>query len=213
MASDAGKPNGLLEVAHGAERLFLAPLPIGKLPCIGRKTEQVLRGIGVTAIGELATLPLSLLKHRFGAAGETIHRYANGIDPRKVLLPAAAKSVSRETTFARDNLERHFLEATLRYLSERVGAELRQQGKQFRCVTLKLRYADFETISRSHTLIEANATDQVIFGEGLRLLEKALAHSRKRVRLIGIDYRSNPQQVWLHRYSDRENHTPQGGLS
>jgi DNA polymerase-4 len=186
VASDVSKPDGLLEVAPGAERLFLDPLPIARLPCVGSKTERVLRGMGVTIIGELATLPPSRLKHHFGAAGETIHRYANGIDDRKVEPPAAAKSISRETTFSQDTRDRQFLGATLGYLSERVGAELRQQGKQFRCITLKLRYASFETITRSHTLREASAADQVIFQEGLHLLERALAHTRQRVRLIGI---------------------------
>ncbi len=95
-------------------------------------------------------MPSGALKSHFGASGEVLHRFANGIDGRKVVPPAAAKSISRETTFEKDTRNRQFLEATLRYLGERVGADLRQRGKQAKCVTLKLRYADFTTITQSY---------------------------------------------------------------
>ncbi|MFQ5925273.1 MAG: DNA polymerase IV [Dehalococcoidia bacterium] len=186
VASDLAKPDGLLEVPPGEERPFLAPLPIANLPCVGPKTEKVLKGMGVTTIGELADLPASLLRGSFGILGETIHRYARGIDDRRVEPPQAAKSISRETTFVEDTLDRPFLRATLRYLSERVGAELRRERRQARCVTLKLRYADFDTITRSRTLREATNVDQVIFDAGLELLERSLGQRRQRVRLIGI---------------------------
>ncbi|TET37227.1 MAG: DNA polymerase IV [Dehalococcoidia bacterium] len=186
VASDMAKPDGLLEVPLGEERLFLAPLPIAKLPCVGRKTEKVLKGMGVTTIGELADLPASLLRGSFGILGEVIHRYALGIDDRKFEPPQAAKSISRETTFIEDTLDPPFLKATLRYLSERVGAELRRDRRRARCVTLKLRYADFDTVTRSRTLREATNVDQVIFDAGLELLERSLGQRRQRVRLIGI---------------------------
>lgn len=186
IASDMAKPDGLLEVATGEERLFLAPLPIVKLPCVGPKMERSLKGMGVTTIGELANLPVPLLKANLGPLGEAIHRYALGIDERKVEPPQAAKSISRETTFIEDTLDYNFLKATLRYLSERVGAELRREGREARCVTLKLRYADFDSITRSRTLRGATNADQVIFGVGVVLLERALCQRRQLVRLIGI---------------------------
>ncbi len=187
VASDLSKPDGLLEVTSGDEGSFLAPLDIAKLPGIGRKTERILRGLGVNTIGgELSLVPLSVLKSYFGTFGELLHRYASGIDDRKVTPPGAAKSISRETTFGRDTADRSFLKTTLRYLSERVGSQLRQQNKQARCVTLKLRYADFTTITRSHTLKPASDTDQTITRIGLELLTKALAQERQPVRLIGI---------------------------
>lgn len=186
VASDLAKPDGLLDVAPGDERLFLAPLPIAKLPCVGPRTERSLKGMGVTTIGELASLPASLLRANFGALGGVVHRYAMGIDDREIEPPQAAKSISRETTFIEDTLDCPFLKATLRYLSERVGAELRRDGRRARCVTLKLRYADFDTITRSRTLREATNADQAIFGVGLELLERALRQRRQLVRLIGI---------------------------
>jgi len=186
IAADLSKPDGLLEIAAGEERSFLAPLPIAKLPGIGKKTETVLNGLGVKTIGKLANMPLSALRSHLGVFGELLHRYANGIDDRKVEPPGAAKSISRETTFGQDTRDRSLLKATLDYLSERVGAELRQEGRQARCVTLKLRYTDFSTITRRHTLVKATDADQNIFNTGLKLLTKALSQEKQPVRLIGI---------------------------
>ena len=146
----------------------------------------MLNRMGISTVGELACLPSPFLKQTFGAMGEVMRRYANGIDDRKVEHPAPPRSLSRETTFARDTSDNAFLGATLHYLSERVGAELRAQGKQARCITLKLRYADFQTISRSHTLKEATDSDWTIFGVGRCLLERALEYRAWPVRLIGI---------------------------
>jgi len=186
VASELSKPDGLLEVAAGEEPSFLAPLPIAKLPGIGKKTERILRGLGITTIGKLSITPLNTLKSHFGASGELLYRLARGIDDRKVEPPGAAKSISRETTFGEDTKDLSLLKATLRYLGERVGADLRQQGKQARCITLKLRYADFTTITRSYTLRQTSDTDQTIFDTGEQLLKKALAEEKQPVRLIGI---------------------------
>lgn len=186
VASDLCKPDGLLEIASGEESRFLSPLPVAKLPGVGEKTEQALQEIGVATIGEFAALPLSMVKKRFGQFGVVIHRYANGIDDRKVEAPGESSSVSKQTTFARDTLERHFLEANLYHLCQQVGAELRCQDKRARCITLKLRYADFETITRQTTLKEASNVSQVIFDTALQLLNKTLAQKRKPIRLIGV---------------------------
>ena len=186
IASELSKPDGLLEVAPGQERSFLKPLPVGKLPGIGEKTEARLRGLGIDTMGKLSLLPLATLKSHFGAFSEVLHRLSGGIDDRKVEPPAEAKSISRETTFAEDTREQPFLEATLGYLGERVGSELRQQGRQTKCITLKLRYADFTTITRRQSLRQATDTDQTIFLSGLKLLKRALSQERQAVRLLGI---------------------------
>jgi DNA polymerase-4 len=145
-----------------------------------------LKGLGINTIGQLGHLPLDTLKNRFGAYGEVIHNHANGIDHRKVEPPGEAKSISRETTFGQDIIDEPQLYATLRYLSERVGSDLRNKCKQSRCVTLKLRYADFTTITRQQTLSRASDTDQVIFDTGIKLLKKELGREMQAVRLIGI---------------------------
>jgi DNA polymerase-4 len=186
VASDFSKPDGLIEVAPGEEKSFLAPLPVKRLPGVGPKMQQTLKRFGITTIGQLAELPVSFMKKTFGAYGELIHRRANGVDESKVMLPGPAKSISREVTLQKDTLDQRLLKATLRYLTERVGADLREQGKQAKCVTLKLRYADFEAITRSQTMKQASEVDQVIFDVGINLLVKALAQRRYPVRLIGI---------------------------
>lgn len=186
IASDVDKPNGLVEVTPGEERDFLAPLPVGRLPCVGQKTGEALRRMGVGTVGDLAGLSEAMLNARFGSTGGVLYRFARGIDGREVTPPQAAKSISRETTFNQDTLDIEFLKATLRYLSERVGADLRRNGRRARCVTLKLRYADFETITRSQTLKESINGDGAIFDAGTGMMDKVLSQRRNLVRLVGI---------------------------
>jgi DNA polymerase-4 len=186
VASDMDKPDGLVEVTPGDERDFLAPLPVGRLPCVGQKTGEALRRMGVVTAGDLAGLSEPMLNARFGSTGGVLYRFAHGIDGREVTPPQAAKSISRETTFNQDTLDIEFLKATLRYLSERVGADLRRNGRRARCVTLKLRYADFETITRSRTLKDSINGDGAIFGAGADMMDKALSQRRQLVRLVGI---------------------------
>jgi DNA polymerase IV len=186
VASDYSKPDGLVEVPSGGEREFLAQLAVDKLPGVGKQTVKVLKSLGIRTIGDLSRTPSHVLTDRFGVAGETMHRHANGIDDSQVLPPGEAKSISRETTFGEDTHNRSFLEATLWTQSEKVGVDLRKQGREAKCVTLKLRYGDFSTITRSHTLCESLSTDREIFDTGTMLLNKALMVERQGVRLIGI---------------------------
>jgi DNA polymerase-4 len=185
-ASDESKPDGLIEVPPGAEPAFLAPLAIRKLPGVGKKTEQVLMGLGIRTIGQLARMPLPALKSRFGMFGDMLYRYANGVNNSPVTPPAEAKSISRETTFEDDTRDNVLLSATLRYLTERVGADLRELRKQAKCVSIKVRYADFTTITRQRTLPQLTDVDQTIFQTGNELLQKAVASDRRAIRLIGI---------------------------
>ncbi len=186
VASDLSKPDGLIEVPEGAERDFLAPLAVDKLPGVGNQSMKVMKSLGIHTIGDLTRASSATLKGRFGRSGENMLRFANGIDDSQVLPPGEAKSISRETTFGEDTRDIAFLKATLWHQSEKVGADLRQRGKQARCITLKLRHADFTTITRSHTLRENASTDQAIFETGAALLEQALTIERQSVRLIGI---------------------------
>ena len=133
-----------------------------------------------------------------------LYRQANGVDNRKLEPVGEAKSISRETTFAQDTLDRSVLQAILRYLCERVGSELRQQNKQAKSVELKLRYADFTTINRSHSSAEAIDSDDVIFAIAARLLDKALTGKHKPVRLLGVgtsNLVSDAKQLRLFDYS------------
>jgi DNA polymerase-4 len=186
IASDSGKPDGLVEVTARQEKDFLAPLSVASLQGVGKKTEQSLKAMGIKTIGQLAVLPPEVIKNRFGSFGLMIHHYANGIDNREVETPGQAKSISRETTFVEDTSDKVFIQAMLRYLCERVGAELRQETKHARTITLKLRYSDFETITRRLSSKEAIDADELIFDRAVKLLEQALYGKKKPVRLIGI---------------------------
>jgi DNA polymerase-4 len=186
IASDLCKPDGLLEIAPGKERDFLTPIPVSKLPGVGKKTEQVLKKMGITTIGELASCPLEEIRKTFGMSGIAMHRYANGIDDRLVELPSESKSINRQITFAHDTLDRHFLESSLRELCNELSDGLRSRNKQTGCIAIKLRYADFKTITRQVSLTEASNTTQVIFTTALQLLNKTLRERQKPIRLIGI---------------------------
>jgi DNA polymerase-4 len=186
VASDGSKPDGLLEVPTGEEAAFLAPLAIRKLPGIGKKTEQVLTGLGIRTVGQLASMPQPAVKNRFGVFGESLYNHANGIDNSLVTPPAEAKSISRETTFEEDTRDFIFLSATLRNMAERVGADLRKQGKQAKCVSIKVRFTDFTTITRQCTLPQMTDLDQAIFQIGNDLLKHAMTAERQAIRLIGV---------------------------
>jgi DNA polymerase-4 len=186
IASDASKPDGLIEVPRGGEAAFLAPLPIRRMPGVGEKTEPIFKRLGIDTIGKLAGVPAEGLKKLLGSHGEHLRNMALGMDDSPVQAREEAKSMSRETTFGEDLHDRSVLEATLRYLSERVGAKLRQDSRLARCVTLKLRYSDFATITRNRTLQQVTDADGVIFDAGLLLLRAALLKEKRAVRLVGI---------------------------
>ena len=186
VASDACKPDGLLEVPPGEDATFLAPLPVGQVPGIGPRTVEELGRLGVRTVGELARVPPGVLRRRFGVYGVALHRWATGQDDTPVRPPEAPKSISRETTFPEDTADRPFLLATLRYLAERVGAEVRQEGMRARCVVVKVRYGDFHTVSRQRALAEPVADNESLYRAGEALLLRALAERPMRVRLIGI---------------------------
>jgi DNA polymerase-4 len=186
VASDFSKPDGLVEVKPGEERNFLAPLPVGRLPGVGKQAQKRLKELGVITIGQLASMPLKTLNSHFGITGTTMHNTANGIDSRTVELPGTAKSISRETTFREDTNNSEFLKSTLRYLGEKVGEDLRRREKKAKCVTLKIRFSDFTTGTRSQTLKQPFDSNDVIFSTGAWLLDKALQTGKQPIRLLGI---------------------------
>ncbi len=187
VASDYGKPDGLIEVLPGEERVFLAALPVRRLPGIGEKTAKVLKTMGIETIGQLADIPDASFRSRFGEGIAWLQRHARGRDDSPVEAYGEAKSISRETTFEKDSMDMAFLKANLRYFAEKLGAELREGGKNARTVTLKIRYSDFETVNRSSTAKESTNLDDTIFQSAVRLLEKTLGNRFKPVRLIGLE--------------------------
>ena len=168
IASDASKPDGLIEVPPGGEAAFLAPLPIRQHARHRREDGARAERAGHRHHRQAGCArPRRSSKSCWGATASTCATWRWGWTTARCCLRGEAKSMSRETTFAEDLRDRSLLEATLRYLAERVGRRLRQSGKLARCVTIKLRYADFATITRNRTLPQATDADEVIFGAGL----------------------------------------------
>jgi len=183
VASDLEKPDGLVVVPHGGEAAFLAPLPVGRLWGVGKVTGSELEAMGIRTIGQLAGVPAAHLRARFGQHGPDLLELARGLDDRVVEPGAAPKSMGAEETFGQDTRDVELLRATLREQSERVARELRAQSYAGRTVTLKLRFADFSTITRAHT------GDPTQDGLGIfRAVDALFSRVRltQAVRLIGV---------------------------
>ena len=177
IASAYCKPNGMLWIAPGSEQQFLAPLPIKRIPGIDPKGCAKLNRMGVKSVADLSRLPLELLEAR-GISCSPVN--AETEPPR---------SISRETTFATDSTDLLFLESTLSYLTEKTTAQLRSNGLFAKTVTLKLRYSDFKTVTRSQTLDWPTAADHKLLKTATKILRK-LFDGRMQVRLIGISLSS-----------------------
>lgn len=187
IASDLRKPNGFMVVRPGAEAATLAPLPIEALPGIGPRTSVWLHTAGITTLGQLARVPERQLRAIAGRHAVSLRRRARGECDRPVLSERAPrKSLGHERTFGRDLYGLRELEVPLFGLAERTGAALRREGLSGSVVALKLRYADFETISRQISLPEPTDAHQMIFASARKLLAAALTMRDDPVRLIGV---------------------------
>jgi DNA polymerase IV len=186
VASDAAKPDGVIVVSPGSEAAFLAPMPLRALPLLGPSMEKRLEQLGLRTLGQLAALPVASMEGLFGRHGRVTWQRARGIDSTRVSGDGEAKSISREGTFSSDVVDPQHLRAVLRAFSESVGSQLRQQGRRCRTVTLKLRWEDFTTLSRSTTLARPISSNDAIFDAANGLLEKVRESARRPVRLIGV---------------------------
>lgn len=185
IASDLGKPDGLLIVAPGTEREFLAPLPAGKLWGVGPRAEGRLRSLGVHTIGDLASTDPRLLSQLFGRWGQQMSALARGEDQRSVTPDHEIKSVGRETTFSVDVADRARLDRCLHELCAAVGERLGRRGLLGKTVALKLRRSDFTTHSRQVTLPAPVREEQEVYPVAARLLDAALSPG-DHLRLLGV---------------------------
>ena len=188
VGSDRAKPDGLLEVPVGEDAAFLAPLPLRELPLVGPRFGEQLAALGVRTIGEAAVLDARWLEQRFGRAGVVLSERARGLDPTPLRAGGrGARSISREVTFGEDVTDLERLRRTLRDHAERVGTDLRRQQRRARTVTLKLRWSDFTTLSRSRTFDRPVQGTEDLATAGHALLDELLARESLRpVRLIGL---------------------------
>ena len=184
----AGKdspPNAILVVPPGEEAAFLAPLPVGELWGVGPKTAEQLRRIGIRTIGDLAGRTAAEMERRFGKHGIDMLRHAQGIDERPVQRDDEAKSISKETTFIHDVSDAEQLKRVMRGLSDEVGRRLRREGLLGMTVKIKLRWADFTTLTRQVKLAQPTHHDHIIFETAWGLVLKTWTPGRP-VRLIGV---------------------------
>jgi len=185
VASDQAKPRGLVWVPPGSEAAFLAPLSVRRIPGIGRVTEAALNGLRIQTVGQLQQLPLDRLEEIFGRWGIALFRKAHGIDSYEFFVDAEPKSLSHNQTFGTDTNNRSQIESTLSYLCQKASKRLRDAGLHARTVTLTLRYVDFTTITRSHTLKEPSDLDTE-FLKAFRELFTRAWDSAAMMRLVGV---------------------------
>jgi len=185
VASDFRKPDGLTVVRGEEAEGFLAPLPVRKLLWVGRKTEEKLKALGVNTIGDLARFDASALTSMFGVLGWQLHLMARGLDRSEVEERVGVKSVSHETTFEEDTADPVAVLQALDELSAAVQKETTDQHLLFKTVTLKIRYENFETHTRSHTLPFLTNRLYDLQKTERELLSGCL-HKDRKVRLIGV---------------------------
>jgi DNA polymerase-4 len=190
VSSAKAKPNGVLWIVPGQEAKFLAPLDIRDIPGVGKVTEQNLHGLGIRKVGDLAGFDDSFLEQQFGKWGLALAGKARGEDAggwfdSEVGADVDAKSISHEHTYDQDTADLEQLESTLMRLSEMVGRRLRESGLHARTIQLKLRYEDFKTITRAHSLPGPTQLDTEIF-EQVRALFRKNWRNGEKVRLLGV---------------------------
>nr|WP_171027236.1 DNA polymerase IV [Pseudarthrobacter sp. NamB4] len=185
IASTRCKPDGLLLIGPDETVPYLHSLPVGALWGVGAKTADVLARMGIRTVADVAATPLSALKKMLGATGEHVHQLSWGIDPRPVTPVRLEKSIGAEETFAVDTADDALLHRELLRLSHRTAARLRSSGMVARTVAIKLRFADFSTITRSRTLQTPVDSAQLIYAVVLQLLD-AVGERAMTVRLVGV---------------------------
>ena len=190
VCSGKAKPHGVLYVVPGQEARFLAPLDVRDIPGVGKATEQQLHALGILTVGDITKFTDSFLEERLGKWGLALAAKARGEDAGgwfqgEVGQEEAAKSISHEHTYNQDTAKVEQIEATLMRLSEMVGRRLREHGYHARTLQLKLRYKDFTTITRAHTLESPTQLDNEIY-RAIHRLFYANWRQGAEVRLLGV---------------------------
>jgi DNA polymerase-4 len=186
VATNHVKPAGQFQVLPGEEKAFLAPMAVGKIPMIGAVTAQTLRNMGIVHVGTLSQMPLKILERTFGKSGVMLWERANGIDLRPVVPYSEQKSLSKEITFEQDTTDVRLLHRILGSLTEQLAYDLRKLGQCTSCITVKLRYSNFDTHTRQIS-IPASASDHRLIPAVHELFEK-LYDRRLLIRLIGVRF-------------------------
>lgn len=184
VATNEAKPNGERQVSAPEVLDFLAPMPVQKIPMVGEKTTQQLSRMGVKTVSVLRQIPRPALERAFGKMGLMLYRRARGEDDSPVEPYSEQKSMSTETTFEQDTTDIYKLRTVITHMVEQLAFQLRSEHKLASCVTVKLRYADFDTHTRQET-IAYTSHDDTLLQKALYLFEK-LYERRLLVRLVGV---------------------------
>ncbi|MGD8560423.1 MAG: DNA polymerase IV [Gammaproteobacteria bacterium] len=186
IASDIDKPDGFVVVRPGEIQQFLDPLPVTRIWGIGKVSSAKLKRRHIHTIGDLRKLPQSQLREWFGKHGDHLHQLANGIDPRPVVTDHQAKSISHECTYDEDLHDTGTIEAQLLHLTEQVAARIRHSELKGRTITIKVRYGDFKTITRSHSVTEPTNNTAAVWQVVKQELIPRVDLSRQGIRLLGV---------------------------
>ena len=186
VASDQAKPRGLVWVPAGAESEFLAPLGVRRIPGIGKVTEAALHKLKIETVGQLAAIPQERLEEVFGQWGTALYRKSRGEDSYEFFVDAEPKSISHSHTFGEDTADHAMLDAMLSRLCQKAGKRLRDSGLDARTVTVTIRYAGFETITRAKTLPEPTHLDPLILATAQQLFNTHW-NRRRALRLVGVE--------------------------
>ncbi|MBR9861153.1 DNA polymerase IV [bacterium] len=204
VATGEAKPNNQINIEFGLEKPFLAPLSVGKIPMIGKKTAFMLSRMGVQKIQTLQQMPVDLMQKAFGLNGKHIWYKANGVDNSPVIPFHERKSISTERTFERDTIDIHKLKCMVIAMVEQLAYELRKGNKVCSCISIKIRYADFQTLSKQKK-ISYTACDHILIDHAQELFNQ-LYNRRIRVRLIGVrmsDLAGGGHQIDLFQDNDK----------
>lgn len=180
------KPSGELLIENGTEKAFLAPLPVGKMPMVGKETEKRLVLMGVRDIKTLSEIPVRLLEREFGKSGRSLWKKANGKCDSPVVPYREQDSMSTETTFHSDTIDMRFLKDKIREQVKKLAFDLRDSEKVTSCITVKLRYSDFNTFTKQMR-IPYTSHDRPLIDYALNVFER-LYDRRQLVRLIGVRF-------------------------
>ena len=210
VASEAGKPDGILEVNPAGVQAFLDKLPVSKLWGVGKVNNLRLQNLGIHTIGDLREQTPEMLEELFGSWGGTLWELAHGKDNRTVVPDHKAKSLSHETTFAEDITDVEALRGWLLDLTRQVAMRLRRNRIRGRIVHVKIRFADFRTVTRSRTLSQSTDVTQELWDTGLAMLLQNLPLQHRGVRLLGFSVSgfdpTGPCQTDLFEESIRSRH-------
>ncbi|HMQ08085.1 MAG TPA: DNA polymerase IV [Saprospiraceae bacterium] len=180
------KPNGTREIIRGTEKGFLAPLSIQKIPGVGKETYKKLSFMGVRTVKVLSEIPQKLLIREFGEHGKQLSEKANAIDITPVIPYAERKSMSKEQTFSEDTLDLNRIKSLLTDMTDKLAFELRNAQRLTSCVTVKIRYADFNTYTKQRR-IAYTANDNLLNRHVAELFD-SLYEKRQLIRLIGVKF-------------------------